>query len=114
MGESEGFDLVVADNLISHGYPAYIYGSVNDCNLADQNPADGVVHVKQTTPPCSADFNFDDKVNLSDLVIMKSEFLLFCPPSPCSADCNDDGKVDLSDLVIMKKEFNRINCPPSP
>ena len=52
-----------------------------------------------------ADANGDGKVDLSDLVIMKGEFLQPCPPSPCSSDCNGDGKIDLNDLVIMKEQF---------
>ncbi len=53
----------------------------------------------------------DGKVNLSDLVVMKDEFLQPCPPSSCTADLNGDGKVDLSDLVIMKIEFLASGCP---
>ncbi len=53
----------------------------------------------------------DGKVDLVDLVLMKSEFMQSCPPSACTADCNGDGKVDLSDLVIMKMQFMRSDCP---
>ncbi len=62
--------------------------------------------------PCQADVNYDCKVNLSDLVIMKSEFnTTNCNlQNPCFADCNGDNKVNLSDLVMMKSEFNRTNC----
>ena len=58
---------------------------------------------------CSA---CDGKVDLSDLVTMKTEFLRTnCTPGdPCEADCNGDGKVDLADLVIMKGEFLQTGC----
>ena len=53
----------------------------------------------------------DGKVDLTDLVLMKVEFLQPCPPSPCSADLNGDNKVDLADLVIMKMQFLKTGCP---
>ena len=63
---------------------------------------------------CYADITCDGKVDLSDLVIMKQEFLLPCPPSSCSADLNGDDKVDLGDLVIMKTQFLKTDCPACP
>ena len=57
---------------------------------------------------CYADIDNDGKVQLSDLVIMKSQF---SKPCPCTADLNGDGKVDLTDLVIMKTQFLRTGCP---
>ncbi len=60
---------------------------------------------------CYADINNSGKVDLTDLVIMKTEFNKPCPPSPCTADLNGDGKVDLQDLVIMKIQFNKTGCP---
>jgi hypothetical protein len=56
---------------------------------------------------CYADCTCDTKVNLSDLVIMKQEFM----KTPVYADCNGDGKVDLQDLVIMKSQFMKTGCP---
>jgi len=54
-----------------------------------------------------ADATGDGKVDLSDLVILKEEFLRTdCDdPDPCQSDFNNDGKVDLSDLVILKEQF---------
>jgi hypothetical protein len=44
---------------------------------------------------CQADCNCDTKVNLADLVVMKTEFLRTnCDTTPCQADCNGDDKVD--------------------
>jgi hypothetical protein len=61
---------------------------------------------------CYADITgTSGKVDLSDLVLMKGEFTLPCPPSLCNADLNGDNKVNLSDLVLMKREFNRTGCP---
>jgi hypothetical protein len=52
------------------------------------------------------------KVDLTDLVLMKSEFnrtnCSVC--NPCYADVVPNNKVDLTDLVKMKSEFNRNNC----
>ncbi len=61
---------------------------------------------------CHADCNDDQNVDLSDLVIMKQQFIWDCTQHPsCEADCNYDNKVDLSDLVMMKGEFLRSDCP---
>jgi hypothetical protein len=61
---------------------------------------------------CHADCNSNQKVDLSDLVIMKQEFLRTdCATNPCDADCNYDNSVDLADLVMMKEEFLRSDCP---
>ncbi len=60
---------------------------------------------------CYADVNCSTKVDLSDLVIMKGEFLQTCP---CQADCNGDNQVNLGDLVIMKSQFLRSGCPACP
>jgi hypothetical protein len=60
---------------------------------------------------CYADCNCDAKVDLSDLVIMKREFLSTgCGSNPCEADGNNDGSVNLADLVIMKEQFLRADC----
>jgi len=64
---------------------------------------------------CYADCNCDAKVNLSDLVIMKTEFLRNdCDMNPCQADCNGDYQINLSDLVIMKTQFLKTDCPACP
>ena len=60
---------------------------------------------------CYADITCDTKVDLSDLVILKSGFL---QPCPCPADLNDDDRVDLSDLVVMKMQFLQTDCPSCP
>jgi len=57
----------------------------------------------------------DCKVNLSDLVLMKTEFnRTNCATVPCYADCNDDDKVNLSDLVIMKGNLTERTVHPAP
>jgi parallel beta-helix repeat protein len=64
---------------------------------------------------CYSDFDGNTKVDLADLVIMKSEFLRTdCNTNPCVSDITGDGKVDLADLVIMKLEFLRVNCTVAP
>lgn len=59
---------------------------------------------------CHADCDSDQKVNIADLVIMKTEFM----QTPVNADCNYDNKVDIADLVMMKNEFMRSDCPVCP
>lgn len=64
---------------------------------------------------CYADCNSDTKVNLTDLVIIKNEFLWNdCAINPCQADCNGDNTVNLSDLTIMKVQFFRNDCAAIP
>jgi hypothetical protein len=64
---------------------------------------------------CYADITgTSGKVDVSDLVVMKGEFNLPCPPSLCAADLNGDNKVNVADLVLMKTEFNRTGCPACP
>ena len=85
-----------------------------DCGVGetcDLNQGDGNSNGIGDCCECYADIDGNTKVDLSDLVIMKNEFLQPCPPSVCSADCNGDNKVDLSDLVIMKGEFLNTGCP---
>ena len=61
---------------------------------------------------CYADCNCDNEVNLTDLIIMKEEFLRDdCEISSCRADCNCDTEVNLTDLLIMKTQFLRDDCP---
>jgi hypothetical protein len=57
----------------------------------------------------------DCSVNLTDLVLMRSEFnRQDCSPSnPCYADIAPgfgDDRVNLNDLVAMKSDFNRVDC----
>lgn len=60
---------------------------------------------------CCADCDDNQKVNIVDLVIMKTEFMdLDCAMNYCLADCNWDNQVNIADLVIMKIEFMRTDC----
>lgn len=61
---------------------------------------------------CYSDLDNNTQVNLSDLVILKQDFLRV--DCPCAGDINEDGKVNLLDLVVMKLEFFRINCTVIP
>lgn len=61
---------------------------------------------------CYSDLNNNTKVNLDDLVLLKTDFLRV--DCPCVGDINKDGKVNLLDLVVIKLEFNRINCTVIP
>jgi len=63
---------------------------------------------------CYGDITGDLKVALSDLVVIKTDFLKPCPPSGCTGDVNGDNKVDLSDLVIVKTQFLITGCPTFP
>jgi hypothetical protein len=91
-------------------------------NAADNCPTTPNTNQLDTYPPggngcgdaceCDADCNADQKVDLSDLVMLKEEFMRAdCAANPCPADCNYDSKVDLADLVMLKEEFLRTDCP---
>lgn len=86
--------------------------SGGEVNLSDKEDDDYVRCVREGQCVCYADCNDDQKVNLSDLVIMKQQFMWNCSEHPsCEADCNYDGSVNLADLVMMKNEFLRTDCP---
>ena len=62
---------------------------------------------------CYSDANCDSKIDIADLIALRSEFFLSdCDIDPCIADFNSDKQVDLSDLIILKLQFLRNNCPP--
>ena len=61
---------------------------------------------------CHTDVNCDLQVNLSDLLIIKSEYFRNdCGITACQADFNGDGNVNLYDLIIIKAEYFRVDCP---
>ena len=104
-------DLLVANDIGA----SYTDGFILDCNLASIYPDSRWVTLENLPTSCSADCNGDEKVCLSDVVIMKQEFLRDdCSELyPCQADCNGDNKVDLEDLSVMKFEFLGA-CPYCP
>jgi hypothetical protein len=64
---------------------------------------------------CYADCNCSTAVNMSDLVLMKDQYLRDnCAAELCQADCNGDDAVNLSDLMIMKAQYFRSDCPSCP
>jgi hypothetical protein len=85
ISDSKGFNLVVADDQTSYGYPAYSDGSISDCNSADQNPADGVLTIEIGCVDCDSDGMNDDLDN--------------CPANPNTnqADADGDGIGDVCD-----------------
>jgi hypothetical protein len=87
--------------------------NATDCagdGFCDRNQGDCTSNSTGDACECYADSNCDTKINLSDLVLMKQEFL----QSPFYADCNRDNQVNLADLVIMKAQFLRTDCPACP
>jgi nitrous oxidase accessory protein NosD len=84
-------------------------GYEQTCQLSQSDiNANGVGDVCE----CYSDLDNNTKVDLSDLVLLRQDFLRF--DCPCVGDINEDGKVNLSDLVVIKLEFNRINCTVIP
>jgi hypothetical protein len=65
---------------------------------------------------CYANLNGDNKVNSSDLLLLKIDYNRSncSPENPCIADINKNGSVNSQDLLIMKVQYNRNNCPPIP
>ena len=95
-------------------FPGYVLVEMvvtdDSCTDDSQCPSFCTLNQEPEACICHADIDKDNKVALADLLILKTEFSVSCPPSPCSADINDDGKVDLTDLLILKTEFFRDNC----
>jgi hypothetical protein len=56
---------------------------------------------------CFGDFNNDQEVNTSDLLIFLGNF---GSPCICLPDLNGDGEVDTSDLLLFLSAFGS-NCP---
>ena len=122
--------LIERNNLgIYHlGYDSCPYSDVDEDgapDICDNCPSDYNPLQEDSYPPggngcgdaceCHTDCNYDQKVDLSDLVSMKQEFLRTdCATTHCNADCNYDNRVDLADLVMMKGEFFRTDCPMCP
>ena len=61
---------------------------------------------------CYADCDNNTIVDMSDLILMKSDFNRNdCNTTPCNADLNDDDVVDMSDLILMKVQYGKSGCP---
>ncbi|RJQ80846.1 MAG: hypothetical protein C4519_09440 [Desulfobacteraceae bacterium] len=63
---------------------------------------------------CPADLNDDGTINLSDLVLLRSNYGEDCrqlpPQEQCIGDINGDLIVNLTDLVLLRKDYGRSNC----
>ena len=59
-------------------------------------------------PPCVADVNGDNTVDLADLAIILANFGEIVTPGT-NGDLNDNGQVDLSDLALVLSQFG-LNC----
>lgn len=60
-------------------------------------------------PPCPADFNHDNVINLTDLSILLSQFGAAAPPDG-AGDVNGDGVINLTDLSQLLAVFGTL-CP---
>ena len=64
---------------------------------------------------CYADFDYNTKVDLADVIKMKQGFPTNnCDIDNCQTDANNDNKVNISDFVILRAQFMKTNCLPSP
>ncbi len=94
--------------IVGMGATCSVYEDCNEDEYCQMEQGDCNENSIGDACECYADVNCSTKVDLSDLVIMKGEFL---QPCPCQADCNGDNQVNLGDLVIMKTQFLRSDCP---
>ena len=63
--------------------------------------------------PCDGNVNGDDRANVLDLGVMRSEFgnnRCNDPGPGCQSDVNNDGIVNVLDLGILRGDFGRIDC----
>jgi bacillopeptidase F len=63
---------------------------------------------------CAGDLNGDGVVNLSDLIVLRSNYGTDCSLSPagiqCTGDINGDNLVNLTDLILLRREYGRSDC----
>jgi hypothetical protein len=58
----------------------------------------------------ACDFNGDGHVDLSDLIILRSDFMKIGDPGWIPTDVNRDGYINLHDLTAMRKQFGQTGC----
>ena len=64
---------------------------------------------------CVGDMDHNGVVNILDLVALRSNFGMTCPPgTACPGDITKDGVVNILDLVQLRANFGRSDCPVGP
>jgi hypothetical protein len=65
-------------------------------------------------PVCVGDLNGDNRVNVTDLLDLLSQWgdCMPCPPTPCTADFNEDCRVNVTDLLELLAAWG--DCPTQP
>ena len=70
--------------------------SANGLLSNDSNASDHLIFCVDFAPPCIADINGDDTVNVDDLITLIGNW---GGCNKCSSDINDDGQVNIDDLM---------------
>ncbi len=70
--------------------------SANGLLSNDSNASDHLIFCVDFAPPCIADINGDDNVNVDDLITLIGNW---GGCKKCSSDINDDGQVNIDDLM---------------
>ncbi len=85
-------------------------GTVYRIRIGGQNNASGsgtmVISCTPSAPPCPADINHDNQVNVTDLLAILSSW---GPCAGCPADINSDGQVNVTDLLAVISQYGP--CP---
>ena len=95
----------------------YWYGKLTEfIDGNSETPAETDLSTEESTetgvqpmPPLAGDVNFDDIVNLQDIVLLQKYLLAKASISSAvfhnQADLNQDGKVNIYDLILLKRQL---------
>ena len=73
------------------------------------------VHLSSTNKVVYGDCNYDGKINLLDLIVIRKHLAKWSISiDQTAADCNGDGKLNLLDLIVMRKYLAKWNIVLGP